>query len=457
MSLEPEKKKRKTVSIQEKLDALDEIEKKKKTSTEIARQLGVGHSTVCGWKKDEKLLNMQRELIHAVQANNMKRLRQVDNPLVDKATWQWFKEQKKSGAQLSGPIIKSQAIFFWQNLGLSKSFDASDGWLSKWKNRHHIKNIISCEDSDIVTEYHNKFDEIIKSRGLTPDQVFNADETGINFRQMPKKNLYTQDEVGATGAKGKNERITVMACSNASGTIKPPLIVIGKYAKPRAIKNLQHLPVSYKHQKSAWMSNDIFTNWFYYEFVPFISKELEKKNLPTKAILFTDDYGTNGQNLKSGDIEVIYLPQNMTSILQPMEQGCLQNLKTIYRKILLEFVVKELTANKCLAEILKSITIREAVFWLARSWNMVTTSTITTSWKSLWPEIQTIKSLSETEVPEVDFNNTTDIVKEFQLALKNDDENNVNEKAINTWLNCPTVQNLNECLSPHEIIENLKN
>ncbi|KAF7994710.1 hypothetical protein HCN44_004182 [Aphidius gifuensis] len=243
MSLEPEKKKRKTVSIQEKLDALDEIEKKKKTSTEIARQLGVGHSTVCGWKKDEKLLNMQRELIHAVQANNMKRLRQVDNPLVDKATWQWFKEQKKSGAQLSGPIIKSQAIFFWQNLGLSKSFDASD----------------------------------------------------------------------------------------------------------------------------------------------------------------------------------------------------------------------ELTANKCLAEILKSITIREAVFWLARSWNMVTTSTITTSWKSLWPEIQTIKSLSETEVPEVDFNNTTDIVKEFQLALKNDDENNVNEKAINTWLNCPTVQNLNECLSPHEIIENLKN
>ncbi|XP_044019633.1 jerky protein homolog-like [Aphidius gifuensis] len=253
--------------------------------TNIAKSLGISVSTISGWKNDEKLLSLQRDQIHAIRANKVKRLRQLDNSLVDEATWMWFKDQRKSGSPITGPIIQAQAIFFfWQHLETSKKFEASTGWLDKWKKRHQIRNVTLCgekksADYDAATEY-------------------------------PK------EEVDTSTFKVQKERITAMACSNACAIIKLPLVVIGKFAKPRAIKNLQYLPLSYKSQKSAWMSRDIFSSLFFDEFVPFVAKKLEEKNLPAKAILFADNCSAHGDSLKSGDIEVVFLPPNTTSILQ---------------------------------------------------------------------------------------------------------------------------------------------
>ncbi|XP_044014026.1 jerky protein homolog-like [Aphidius gifuensis] len=267
------------------------------TPAEMSKCLGISLSTLCNWKNDEKSLNIEREQVHALQANKTKRLCQLENPLVDEATWSWFKQQRKSGAPLSGPLLKSRSY---------------NGWLDKWKKRHHIRNItLSGEkksaDYDAATEYRDKFHQIIQDQGLTADQVFNADETGVNYRQMPRRSLAVKEEVGTSGFKIQKERITAMAAMmcNASGTIKLPLVVIGKYAKPRAIKDhLNNLPVSYKSQKSAWMTTDIFSSWFYDEFVPFVSKKLEEQKKPIKAILFADNCSAHGSNLKSCDIEL---------------------------------------------------------------------------------------------------------------------------------------------------------
>ncbi|XP_044014037.1 tigger transposable element-derived protein 1-like [Aphidius gifuensis] len=217
------------------------------TPAEMSKCLGISLSTLCNWKNDEKLLNIEREQVHALQANKTKRLCQLENPL----------------------------------LGSSTKFEASNGWLDKWKKRHHIRNITLCgekksADYDAATEYRDKFHQIIQDQGLTADQVFNADETSVNYRQMPRRSLAAKEEVGTSGFKIQKERITAMACSNASGTIKLPLVVIGKYAKPRAIKDhLNNLPVSYKSQKSAWMTTDIFSSWFYDEFVPFLWPDIQ--------------------------------------------------------------------------------------------------------------------------------------------------------------------------------------
>ena len=57
------------------------------------------------------------------------------------------------------------------------------------------------------------------------DQIFNCDETGLDFRLLPDKTHTATIETSADGRKKSKERVTINACSNASGTIKLPLQV----------------------------------------------------------------------------------------------------------------------------------------------------------------------------------------------------------------------------------------
>ena len=59
------------------------------------------------------------------------------------------------------------------------------------------------------------------------------------------------------------ERITVLCCLNLTGTDKCKLLVIGKSLRPRSFKNVNvdNLPVTYRANKKAWMTSQIFTEW----------------------------------------------------------------------------------------------------------------------------------------------------------------------------------------------------
>ena len=56
------------------------------------------------------------------------------------------------------------------------------------------------------------------------------------------------------------ERVTLNVCSIASGSIKVPVLVIGKAKKPRCFKgtNMDSLPVKYCGQTNARMTCDLF-------------------------------------------------------------------------------------------------------------------------------------------------------------------------------------------------------
>jgi hypothetical protein len=62
---------------------------------------------------------------------------------------------------------------------------------------------------------------------------------GVFYR---KKTFIHREESNAPGRKIAKDRITFMPCSNASGTHKFNLLVIGKAKNPRTFKNVS-LPV----------------------------------------------------------------------------------------------------------------------------------------------------------------------------------------------------------------------
>lgn len=121
-----------------------------------------------------------------------------------------------------------------------------------------------------------------------------------------------------------------MCCANVSGTHKFKLCVVGKAKKPRSFKGAEksNLPVTYFNQKDQ----TIFKSWFDHHFVPQVREHLKSIGLLEKAVLLLDnavlllDNASSHPNeniLRSDDgkIFVKYLPPNVTSLIQPMDQG----------------------------------------------------------------------------------------------------------------------------------------
>ncbi|XP_015124309.1 tigger transposable element-derived protein 2-like [Diachasma alloeum] len=263
-------------------------------------------------KKEEKYRKWVEDH-EDVLLSGKKRIKLPMHPLVYEAVWMWFKQHRIAGFPITGPILQIQALNFWKLFGATAEFKASPGWLEKWKVRHGIKRVILSGEKVSADEagaavYKEKFAKIV-----------------------PRTSLNSASVTAAAGFKVQKERLTVMACCNASGTFKLPLVVIGKYAKFRALKNLSTLPVIYKNQKSAWMSAFLFEDWFKTQFVPEVEKFLASKGLPPKAILFVDNCSAHPPKVAVNEIRVEFLPPNTTPLIQPMDQGCLQNIKSLYK------------------------------------------------------------------------------------------------------------------------------
>ena len=112
--------------------------------------------------------------------------------------------------------------------------------------------------SDQMEEWYQTLSIILKE--YSPDNVYNADETGIFFQCLPDKTLEFKNK-DCHGGKQSKERITAMVCTNMSGTDKRPLLVIVKSSKPRCFNNVKSFPTEYDANKKAWMTSKIFVKW----------------------------------------------------------------------------------------------------------------------------------------------------------------------------------------------------
>jgi hypothetical protein len=99
---------------------------------------------------------------------------------------------------------------------------------------------------------------------------------------------------------------------------KVPLLVIGKYAKPRAFKRANRLPVEYRANRKAWMTSTLFDEWL----LKFHKRmRAEKRNVA----LTLDNCAAHFVNTAAvRNVSVYFLPPNTTSKTQPMDAGVIK-------------------------------------------------------------------------------------------------------------------------------------
>lgn len=117
-------------------------------------------------------------------------------------------------------------------------------------------------DSECVTEFSSYLKEKIITERLLLENIYNADEAGIYWRTILSCSAPEKMKINNNECERKREnRITMVFCSNASGTNRIPLFVIGKSDVTAIQQELQCHGDIYTSQESSWMNQEIFEKW----------------------------------------------------------------------------------------------------------------------------------------------------------------------------------------------------
>ncbi len=92
--------------------------------------------------------------------------------------------------------------------------------------------------------------------------IFNADETSLFYKALPDKTLHYK-VLPCNEVKVHKERLSLLLCVNMDGSEKLKPLIIGKYAKPRCLKdiNMNNLQINYRYNTKAWMATVLFNEW----------------------------------------------------------------------------------------------------------------------------------------------------------------------------------------------------
>ena len=182
------------------------------------------------------------------------------------------------------------------------------------------------------------------------ENVFNADEFGLFYQCLPTKTYNLSRKNDSTDRHG--------SCKRNWG--KLPMFVVGKSKTPRCFKNIKQLPCRYRSQKKSWLNGDLFGEWI---------KKLDSsfRGQDRKVVLMINNCPAYPEIKNLPNINLIFLPPNMTSVLQPMDQGVIRSLKAHYRRRIVCLCIKSLDEDNPLPK----ITILRTIKNLVSSWNAV--------------------------------------------------------------------------------------
>ena len=93
-----------------------------------------------------------------------------------------------------------------------------------------------------------------------------------------------------------------------------------------------------------------------------------------------------------GKIKTMLLPPH-TAAASPsnpcMDQALLDLCKRCYkRKLLAHIILENESADKPVPEILKAITMKDVVYWIAATWEEASTDSLHNDWRNLLPEFE---------------------------------------------------------------------
>ncbi|XP_006875561.1 PREDICTED: tigger transposable element-derived protein 4 [Chrysochloris asiatica] len=361
-------KKKKSLSIEEKIDIINAVESGKKKA-EIAAEYGIKKNSLSSiMKNKDKVLEAFESLRFDPKR---KRLRTAFYTDLEEALMRWYRIAQCLNVPVNGPMLRLKANDFAQKLG-HNDFKCSNGWLDRFKSRYGLvfraqpaeatatpvdPSTVWCQN--VLPYYLNDYH---------PKNVFNIKETGLLYRMLPTNTFAFKGETCSIGKLCK-DRITLVVGANMDGSEKLPLLIIGKNRNPHCFKGIKSLPVYYEANRTAWMTSEVFEQWMWKLDEKFQAQQ-------RRVVIFVDSFPAHPEvkNLKS--IELAFFPSCLSSKFIAMKQGVIKSLKIKYRHHLIKKFLSSVESSKEF-----TFSLLDAVDTLHLCWRSVTPETIIKSYE----------------------------------------------------------------------------
>lgn len=174
-----QKRKRNSLSLNEKLDLIELIEGGKLQS-EVSREKNIPPTTL-----NTIFINREKIRMKLFElSGKRKKCRNSPNEEVAEALWLWYKQftSENPTVPIDGNCLKIQATIAAQRLGI-ENFNPSLGFISRFKGRHNIICKVlhgesAAVDSGVIDQWKEKLPRLIA--GYEKRDIYNLDEFGLN-------------------------------------------------------------------------------------------------------------------------------------------------------------------------------------------------------------------------------------------------------------------------------------
>ncbi|KAI5892193.1 DDE-domain-containing protein, partial [Schizophyllum commune H4-8] len=304
-----------------------------------------------------------------------KRDRIVTEPLVEQALVKLCNQFEARGDHYTGDMLQVARGRFEEMFDIPLERRLKEkGWIASFKKTYGISEYARHGEAgsvDLAAVEREKKRLAAELAPYSPDDSYNADETGCFLYALPSRGLATRQ---MSGKKDNKTRISLLFCVNASGTDKLEPLFIGKAAKPVAFgrKSPRASGFDYENNATAWMTMVIFEKWL---------KRVDRRmRAEGRHIALTlDNFKGHYVAYKPTNIKLVFFEPNMTSFVQPCDAGVIRCFKAIYRREFCRYALDQHDSDPEIKDVWK-MDFKQALIMIRDAWKQVSAETIKNCW-----------------------------------------------------------------------------
>ncbi|KAG0429995.1 Tigger transposable element-derived protein 6 [Dictyocoela muelleri] len=371
--------KRNVLSLKEKCEILDYINVNPHCKhTKVSDFFTLKYKKNVCRRNIRNFISSEKEIreLFATAPNNKSKVKNMKYDRLDKILIDWIISIETAGAFYSDALIQQKAKeavteilnsdVSIEEKNMMSNFKASKGWLQKFKLRHNITSRVCSGERFLQNNVNYEDFKLIfreKMKKYNSNNIFNCDETALFYKLAPSKSLVSKVR---NGVKKYKDRLSILFCCNKDGTEKLKPFVIGKFKSPRVFKNFSIKDFCrYKFNQNAWMTIVEFNLW-----LSDITSDFKKNN--RKILLLLDNCTGYKITSKYENIELLFLPKNSTSRLQPLDSGIIRSFKAKFYHHQLSYLVTRIAPMIDIETLYKRITLKDVIIYTAYAWDETT-------------------------------------------------------------------------------------
>lgn len=357
------------------------------TIAEVCSKENLRESVLSKWIDERNTLeNVAHANMEVIQAlKDQRTLRWINDKVQDKLH-DWYMACTNNGIQIRSRQIASKAKELNSSFGGKADFMATPSFIQNWKRKYRIDTIHlnrqQKKDQTVLEHFRERLLEIIDDDVLTHQQVFICGELKIDYNTLPTKEAMLQELEGKGPSKNNlkkgseiaAEELSIMFCSNTTGTLKLPLMVIGN----STISNNEELPVYYKYRDRDLIGGHAFEQWQKEKGMPCVRNFLKKQNLSPMALLLVSHFYTSGK-IVGFEEKIAYLPPNASCIIKSFNQKVLKELKVRFWLKIFSYILE---SRECGFDT-SNVKLEEVLHLLDEAWNETSVEAFSHFWDFL--------------------------------------------------------------------------